>query len=66
MLAPRGTLLLVNHYFFRLDAHSRLTHKIHECFRAGRDMRLAGRHRRPFYLVSVLERADDDASERRE
>jgi SAM-dependent methyltransferase len=56
MLAPGGTLLLVNHYFFQLDSHSRMTRSIHTCFQWANGMRLESQHRRPFYLVSVLER----------
>jgi SAM-dependent methyltransferase len=56
-LAPGGTLMLVDHYFFRLDSHSRLTRTIHDCFRSRNSMRLVREHQRPFYLVSVLERA---------
>jgi 2-polyprenyl-3-methyl-5-hydroxy-6-metoxy-1,4-benzoquinol methylase len=55
-LAPKGTLLLVNHYFFCLDSHSRMTRRIHDCFRWAHGLRLVSQHRRPFYLVSVLER----------
>jgi SAM-dependent methyltransferase len=56
MLAPGGTLLLVNHYFFQLDSHSRMTRSIHKCFQSANGMRLESQHRRPFYLVSMLER----------
>jgi chemotaxis methyl-accepting protein methylase len=55
-LAPGGILMLVNHYLFQLDSHSRLTRTIHECFRSANSMRMEREHRRPFYLVSVLER----------
>ena len=56
LLAPGGTLLLVNHYFFQFDRSSRLTRKIHNCFRWATGLRMIREHRRPFYLVSVLER----------
>jgi SAM-dependent methyltransferase len=56
LLAPDGILLLVNHYYFRFDKLSRVTRRIHDCFRWGPGLRLLGEYRRPFYLVSVLER----------
>ena len=55
-LAPGGILMLVNHYLFQLDSHSRMTRTIHDCFGSANSMRLEREHRRPFYLVSVLER----------
>ncbi len=55
-IAPGGTLLLVNHYFFRFDSHSRTTRAIHDCFLSANGMRLKSEHRRPFYLVSLFER----------
>jgi 2-polyprenyl-3-methyl-5-hydroxy-6-metoxy-1,4-benzoquinol methylase len=59
LLAPGGTLLLVNHYFFQFDRSSRLTREIHNCFRGATGLHLIREHRRPFYLVSVLERNTD-------
>ena len=56
LLAPGGILLLVNHFYFRFDALSRVSRRIHDCFRWGPGLRLLGEYRRPFYLVSVLER----------
>lgn len=56
MLAPNGIVLLVNHSFFQFDPHSRMTRKIHTCFKWGNGMQLESQHRRPFYLVSVLKR----------
>ena len=56
MLAPGGILMLVNHYLFQLDSHSRMTRTIHDYFGSASSMRLEREHRRPFYLVSVLER----------
>jgi SAM-dependent methyltransferase len=56
LLAPGGTLLLVNHFYFRFDRLSRVSRDIHECFRWAPELSLLGEHRRPFYLVSVLER----------
>jgi SAM-dependent methyltransferase len=55
VLAPGGILLLVNHYFFQIDSHSRMTRKIHDCFGRARGVRMKSEHRRPFYLASVLE-----------
>lgn len=56
MLAPNGILLAVNHSFFQFDPHSRMTRKIHACFKWGKGMHLESQHRRPFFLVSVLKR----------
>jgi SAM-dependent methyltransferase len=56
LLAPGGILLLVNHFYFRFDTLSRVSRRIHDCFRWGTGLRLLGEYRRPFYLVSVLER----------
>lgn len=56
LLAPGGILLLVNHFYFRFDGLSRVSRRIHDCFRWGPGLRLVGEYRRPFYLVSVLER----------
>jgi len=55
-LAPGGILMIVNHYLFQLDSHSRLMRRVHDSFRlASGSMRLECEQRRPFYLVSVLE-----------
>jgi SAM-dependent methyltransferase len=56
VLAPGGTLLLVNHYFFQIDSQSRMTRKIHDCFGRSQEVRLRSECRRPFYLVTVLQR----------
>ena len=48
--------MLVNHYLFQLDSHSRMMRRVHDSFRLGSGgMRLECEQRRPFYLVSVLE-----------
>lgn len=56
MLTPGGILMMVNHYLFQLDSHSRMMRRVHDTFRLANSMRLECEHRRPFYLVSVLER----------
>lgn len=62
LLAPGGILLLVNHYYFRFDALSRVSRRIHDCFCAGPGLRPLGEYRKPFYLVSILERTGAKSS----
>jgi len=54
LLAPRGRLLLVNHYFFRADPASKHTRRIHDVFQAGTWLRLESEHWRPFFLASIF------------
>lgn len=56
LLTPGGVLLLVNHFYFRFDGLSRVSRRIHNCFRSGPGLRQLGEYRKPFYLVGVLER----------
>lgn len=60
LLAPGGILLLVNHFYFRFDALSRVSRRIHDCFSSSAELRPHGEYRRPFYLVSVLERRGNE------
>ncbi len=62
LLTPGGILLLVNHYYFHFDQLSRVSREIHDCFRWAPQLHLLHERRRPFYLVSVLERQNDSAS----
>ncbi len=57
LLRPGGVCLLANHYFTRADADSRLSRRIHQAFAWSPALRLNAEYRRPFYLVSLLERA---------
>jgi SAM-dependent methyltransferase len=56
-LLPGGILLLVNHYFFGIDAASRLTRTIHDVFRNSKRVECTAEYRRAFYLATVLQRA---------
>ena len=61
LLAPGGILLLVNHFYFRFDALSRVSRRIHDCFRNGPGLRHLGEYRKPFYLVGVLVRTSEES-----
>ena len=58
LLAPGGICLLANHYFFAGDKDSRLTRRIHDAFAWSPSLDLVSTRRRPFYLTSVLSRAE--------
>jgi SAM-dependent methyltransferase len=55
-LAPGGLILLVNHYFFSIDAASRNTRKIHNSFRWSPHLGGVAEHRRAFFLATLLQR----------
>lgn len=55
LLAPGGLCILANHYFFRLDPDSRRSRRIHDAFRGSPGFRARAEHRRPFYLVTMLD-----------
>jgi SAM-dependent methyltransferase len=57
LLRPGGVCLLANHYFSGADADSRLSRRIHQAFGWSPGFTLQAEYRRPFYLVSLLERA---------
>jgi hypothetical protein len=57
LLVPGGILLLTDHFAFTLDPGSRWSAEIHRCFRSTVDLIPLHESRRPFYLVSVLEKA---------
>lgn len=57
LLQPNGILLLVHHFFFGYDANSKVTRRIHDAFRWTRSLTLLSEHRRPFYLVSLLQKS---------
>jgi predicted TPR repeat methyltransferase len=54
-LAPGGLILLVNHFFFGIDAASRATRAIHDSFRWATPLAVAAEHRRAFFLATLLE-----------
>ncbi len=56
LLRPGGVCLLANHYFSGADADSRLSRRIHQAFAWSPALTLTAEYRRPFYLVSLLER----------
>ena len=58
LLAPGGICLLANHYFFAGDKDSRLTRRIHDAFAWSPSLDLMSTRRRPFYLTSILARAE--------
>ena len=57
-LAPGGLLLLVNHYFFGIDLSSRGTREIHDAFRWASHLERVAEYRRPFFLATLLRRAN--------
>lgn len=58
LLMPGGICLLANHYFFSGDKDSRLTRRIHDAFAWSPSLDLMSTRRRPFYLTSILSRAE--------
>ncbi len=58
LLAPGGTLLLANHFFFAADADSRLTRRIHDAFTWSPHLSVTGHHRRSFFLATLLKPRD--------
>ena len=54
LLAPGGTLVLANHFFFAADADSRLTRRIHDAFTWSPHLSVTGHHRRSFFLATLL------------
>jgi SAM-dependent methyltransferase len=57
LLQPGGMCMIANHFFSGFDSDSRLSRRIHESFAASPAWRVVSSHRRPFYLVSLLEHA---------
>ncbi len=57
LLRPGGVCLLANHFFSGADADSRLSRRIHRAFGWSPAFNTQAEYRRPFYLVSVLEKA---------
>jgi len=55
LLRPGGVCLLANHFFSGADADSRLSKRIHQAFAWSPGFRVLAEHRRPFYLVTILE-----------
>ena len=57
LLVPGGLILLVNHFFFGFDPHSKETRRIHRAFSEGSGLRVVSEHRRPFFLATILQKA---------
>jgi SAM-dependent methyltransferase len=57
-LSVGGLLLLVNHYFFGFDRASRRTRAIHEAFQDCAMFDRVAEYRRPFFLATLLGRAN--------
>ena len=55
-LTPGGLILVVNHYFFGVDAASRHTREIHDSFRWATGLNGVAEHRRAFFLATLLQR----------
>jgi predicted TPR repeat methyltransferase len=55
-LSPGGLILVVNHYFFGVDAASRNTREIHDSFRWATHLDCVAEHRRAFFLATLLQR----------
>jgi SAM-dependent methyltransferase len=62
LLRPGGVCLLANHYFSGADADSRLSRRIHQAFAWSPALCVTAEHRKPFYLVTLLEPAADAAA----
>ncbi len=60
LLRPGGVCLLANHYFSGADADSRLSRRIHQAFAWSPALTLTAEYRRPFYLVSLLEKPREE------
>ena len=61
LLVSGGLCVLCNHYFFSLDPESHLSRRIHDAFISSPHYRVASRHRRPFYIVTMLDRISPQA-----
>ncbi len=55
LAAPGGLCLIADHYFFSADRDSRLSRRIHDAFAWSPGFSVVSRHRRPFYLASLLQ-----------
>lgn len=55
LLVPGGLCLLANHYFFRAEAESGRSRRIHDAFSWSPRFGLLSEHRRPFFLASLLQ-----------
>jgi SAM-dependent methyltransferase len=61
LLAPGGTLMLVNHYFPLPNAGTQLTLRIHRAFQWSPAFVLQSEHRRAFFLATLLGHAEAGA-----
>lgn len=56
-LVPGGLLMVCNHFFASFDRDSRVSQRIHDAFFWSAKLSAVSRARRPFYLMSLFERA---------
>jgi SAM-dependent methyltransferase len=54
LLAPGGICVLANHFFYDIDAESRVSRRIHDAFAWSPRFAVEGQYRRAFFLASVL------------
>ena len=55
LLAPGGICLIADHFFFSADMDSRTSRRIHDAFSWSPRFSVMSHHRKPFFLVTVLE-----------
>ena len=55
LLAPGGICLIADHFFFSADLDSRTSRRIHDAFSWSPRFSVMSHHRKPFFLVTVLE-----------
>ncbi len=55
LLRPGGVCLLANHFFYAIDAESRISRRIHDAFAWSPRFAFEERHRRAFYVASLLQ-----------
>jgi len=58
LLRPGGVCLLANHFFSGADAESRLSRRIHQAFAWSPGLQVTAEHRRPFFLVTIMQRPE--------
>lgn len=56
LLVPGGICLIANHFFLSADLDSRTSRRIHDAFSRSLRFSVVGHHRKPFFLVTVLEK----------
>ncbi len=56
LLAPGGICLIADHFFFSADIDSRTSRRIHDAFSWSPRFSVVSHHRKPFFLVTILEK----------